>query len=480
MALAFSSNDQAVIDRKAEIPAAAVARTPDKDLEEKYELRRCTEWINKHQYKTVALQFPDEMLVDSVRVTLAIQKAVAADLYILGDTSYGSCCIDEVAAEHVKADALVHFGHTCLSYPSRLPVCFIFGNEPCPLHRLEEGLRLTFRSQETKIIVVFDVQYDHAKESTVAILRSIFRDVVVSELVVPETTDPRAEHDEIRKCARRIVLPPSENVEDYNILFVGPENRTLSNLVLTFGRCRCYSFDPRTQVVRMESAGVNKHLARRYHMIERVKDASVIGILVGTLGVRDYLLAIEHLKHLIEASGKKSYTLAMGKLNVAKLANFQEVDVYVLVACPENTLLDSKEFFRPVVTPFELEMALNASREWTGDYTANYGDILPGGSLHIDRKETRDASYDVSLVTGRIRRLGTREPAKGTVNGRALATKVGTVAVPSLHAGGAGEYLMRRAWQGLEPVVGDVPAAEITQGKSGLAAGYEGEGGSPT
>ena len=34
----------------------------------------------------------------------------------------------------------------------------------------------------------------------------------------------------------------------------------------------------------------------------------------------------------------------MGKLNVAKMANFMEVDVFVLVTCPENTLIDSKVF----------------------------------------------------------------------------------------------------------------------------------------
>lgn len=32
----------------------------------------------------------------------------------------------------------------------------------------------------------------------------------------------------------------------------------------------------------------------------------------------------------------------MGKLNVAKMANFMEVDVFVLVTCPENTLIDSQ------------------------------------------------------------------------------------------------------------------------------------------
>lgn len=32
----------------------------------------------------------------------------------------------------------------------------------------------------------------------------------------------------------------------------------------------------------------------------------------------------------------------MGKLNAAKMANFMEVDIYVLVACPESSLLDNQ------------------------------------------------------------------------------------------------------------------------------------------
>ena len=38
----------------------------------------------------------------------------------------------------------------------------------------------------------------------------------------------------------------------------------------------------------------------------------------------------------------QSYLFVMGKLNVSKMANFMEVDVFVLVACPENTLIDSQ------------------------------------------------------------------------------------------------------------------------------------------
>ncbi len=85
-------------------------------------------------------------------------------------------------------------------------------------------------------------------------------------------------------------------------------------------------------------------------------------------GVHSYLPLLKYLRTLLtgKKSGRKVYTISVGKLNPAKLANFQEIDVFVLVACPENTLVDSKEFFRPIVTPFEMELAVRAGERARG------------------------------------------------------------------------------------------------------------------
>ena len=80
----------------------------------------------------VALQFPDEALIDAVPVYHALNHALAAltktppTLYILADTSYGSCCVDQVTASHVQAEAVVHYGHTCLSPTSHMPTLYDF------------------------------------------------------------------------------------------------------------------------------------------------------------------------------------------------------------------------------------------------------------------------------------------------------------------------------------------------------------------
>ncbi|MCH94572.1 diphthamide biosynthesis protein 2-like, partial [Trifolium medium] len=100
-------------------------------------------------------------------------------------------------------------------------------------------------------------------------------------------------------------------------------------------------------------------LKRRYYLVERAKDANIVGILVGTLGVAGYLHIINQMMELITAAGKKAYTLVMGKPNPAKLANFPECDVFLYVSCAQTALLDSKEYLAPVITPFEATIAFN-------------------------------------------------------------------------------------------------------------------------
>lgn len=105
---------------------------------------------------------------------------------------------------------------------------------------------------------------------------------------------------------------------------------------------------------------------------------SVIGIVVGTLSTASYLSVLDRLKELCKSSGKKYYVFSVGKLNVAKLSNFPEVDVFVLLSCPYNIMLDWSSYYRPIVTPFEIEIAFNSFKSWmvgTG-WTPDYSTLL--------------------------------------------------------------------------------------------------------
>lgn len=68
-------------------------------------------------------QFPDELLKDSTGVVRVLRNELQSccedgndiGLYVMADTAYGSCCVDEVGASHINADCVIHYGHTCLS-----------------------------------------------------------------------------------------------------------------------------------------------------------------------------------------------------------------------------------------------------------------------------------------------------------------------------------------------------------------------------
>lgn len=182
----------------------------------------------------------------------------------------------------------------------------------------------------------------------------------------------------ICQFGRQFSLKSGSSITDYCMFYVGQEGAALRNFMMTWNHCSFCSFDPITSTGRTESLSINRTLMKRYYAIERAKDANVVGILVGTLGVADYLTIIQQLKETIHRAGKKSYMFAMGKLNVPKLANFLEIDIFVLIACPENSLFDSSEFYKPVLTPFEMEVACNKNREWSEEYVTDFRHLLPG------------------------------------------------------------------------------------------------------
>lgn len=75
-------------------------------------------------------------------------------------------------------------------------------------------------------------------------------------------------------------------------------------------------------------------------------------------------------------AGKKTYTFLMGKPNPAKLANFPEVDVFVLIADPEGLILDSREYYAPLITAYEAHLAFSPDAQWAGTYCLDFDCLL--------------------------------------------------------------------------------------------------------
>ncbi|KAA1470859.1 diphthamide biosynthesis protein [Dentipellis sp. KUC8613] len=504
---AFASSGEDAIARPISLDEEEVQSTTNlspKEFLEHYEIDRTAEAIRSSGFKRIALQFPDELLHDAVPIFRRLRERLmeGQELYVLADTSYGSCCADEVAAQHAEADSIIHYGHACMSKTYRLPVIYVFGKKSIDLadcvERLVAALKSSSSDLPKAVVLRHDVAYTHQADTIVARLRDALAadGVSVSYTLIPNRLDPTSptppnEKPTTTADSNSDTFTSLTTTDDHPILYVGPPSLHLTNLLMTHSSTPVYRYDPAARSAEPDSACTNRMLMRRYAVVQQARDADVFGILVGTLGVASYLPLITHLRTLLAKAHKKSYTISVGKLNPAKLANFMEIECFVLVACPENSLIDAKDFYRPIVTPFELQIALRPEPVWTGEYVLDFDKLLArgagldsnangSGNGNEDADEDEDEDPDrpmFSLVTGTYRhakRYGDPEDSTAAaVNGSmdvVLRNQDGTVA--TLKDSAAGAFLQSRTFRGLETRLGMDEPGVLEQGRSGIARGY--------
>ncbi|CAE6439017.1 unnamed protein product [Rhizoctonia solani] len=522
---AFSTAGEEAINRSVEIRANELTASDvqHEDIDRLFEIQDTARYIIDNDHKQIALQFPDELLGVSVPIYNRLKQLLGGgrNAYVLADTTYGSCCVDEVAAAHIDADVVVHYGHTCLSPTSRLPVIYVFGKRTIDIPDCVNQFGLVIRDQlanagpTKKLILKSDVSYAYSTGEIQGLLKKEFPD---AEVVAPDIPTRYIPHPSTSAAAPYAPADPEQPsdaisplpstspvaqdtslatvcegipIENSLILYIGGESLALTNFLLTHSSSEVVSYDPQTRLTRRETGGVNKLLMRRYAIIQKARDADVIGILVGTLGVASYLPLMAHLRRLLSKAEKKCYTISVGKLNPAKLANFMEIECFVLVACPENSVIDSKEFYRPIVTPFELEIALGADRSWTGEYVLNFDQLLSRQKSDEEIPDNQDSDEDLdrpsfSLVTGTYRHAKRYVDPRAIDNERvdsssyAVALRNNEDGLSQVVTTAGSEFLHSRSFQGLEQRIGQDEPAILEQGRSGIAKGYQDVDHAPT
>ncbi|RAL04926.1 2-(3-amino-3-carboxypropyl)histidine synthase subunit 1/2 [Aspergillus ibericus CBS 121593] len=508
----------------------------DEEFAITYDIERTLKEIRQARYKRIALQFPDEMLPDAPRVFQLLSRGLDLDirggknggveevveevaqlkvdekepaprLYILADTSYGTCCVDEVAAEHVDADVVVHYGRSCLSPTARLPVIYVFTHKSLALEKVVSAFKETYPDRASKVILAADVTYcDHVPEVYARLVEEGYTNLFATEVLhnpssaIPNRTVPVS------------VQEKPEGLSEWQLFHISdPPTALLLTLASRVAAIYIYPTDATGDSVKPLAASTTATLRRRYALLTSLNTAPIFGILVNTLSVKNYLHIVDHVRERIAAAGKKSYLFVVGKLNAAKVANFSEIEGWVMIGCWESSLVDSRDFWKPIITPSELELALqgDAERVWTGAWQSDFQSVLDRSAAEAqdttangetgeedDMSEPESAPPEFDLRTGRYvshsrpmrnaaPRVSASEDAASSAGGpsaaRALARRAkGDVAMIGGTFSPGAEFLRsQRTWKGLgsdfDIQYEDEDAADSTlvvEGRKGIARGY--------
>ncbi|ODV84730.1 hypothetical protein CANARDRAFT_28875 [[Candida] arabinofermentans NRRL YB-2248] len=333
-------------------------------------------------------------------------------VWILADTSYSPCCIDEVAAEHVSADIVVHFGDACLNPVDKLPAVYVFGKPYLNHDTLITKFKETYTEKETKIMLMADAPYSHHLRELYTLLRSEYTNLAYADVdfshcgesaTVIDSYQALEEAQTIKMSSRVLYGLPKEEIQyldeedydpftqEYSLFHISkPADPRLLELSTKFGELTV--FDPMNNEVNQ---GPFASMMRRYRFMHVARNAGTIGILVNTLSLSNTKKLLNKVVKWVRQAGKKHYMFVVGKPNVAKLANFENVEVWCVLGCGQSgIIIDSfGDYYRPIITPYELQMALNYQVTWSGKWITDFEEVM-NQEGYKDEEEQEDDITD--------------------------------------------------------------------------------------
>ncbi|KAI5894089.1 uncharacterized protein SCHCODRAFT_02576699 [Schizophyllum commune H4-8] len=110
------------------------------------EIHKTIHHVRKNKATMVALQMPEGLQMFACTIADIIEQFTDALTVIMGDVTYGACCIDDYTAVALGCDMLVHYGHSCLvpMDQTSIKTLYVFVEIAIDSSHLHQTIRLNF------------------------------------------------------------------------------------------------------------------------------------------------------------------------------------------------------------------------------------------------------------------------------------------------------------------------------------------------
>jgi 2-(3-amino-3-carboxypropyl)histidine synthase len=284
---------------------------------------------------------------------------------VLGDVTYGACCVDDITAKEVGCQLLVHYGHSCLVplQHTVVPVLYVFVEIQIHVPHLVESFTETVRDKEIPVYLLGTVQFRHALGAA----KKMLDDGGYASVEIPQAKP--LSPGEVLGCTSPVLLQ-----ENAIVCFVADGRFHLESAMISNpGVAAFYRYDPYSKTLTAEEYDHVAMKNLRGEAVRQAASAETFGIILGTLGRQGNPAIVKRLKQALRSKGKRHFVMLLSEVTPAKLRLFdQTIDAWVQVACPRLSVdwghcLSNK----PVLSPYELMVCLGVT-EWRDVYPMDY------------------------------------------------------------------------------------------------------------
>lgn len=324
----------------------------------RFEIDKCVKRIREKNAKRVALQFPEGLLMFAAPIADILEEKTGAEMVILGDVTYGACCVDDYSGVALGCDFLIHYGHSCLvSIKDCLisNMMYVFVEIEIDVQHFVDTVK-RFVPPNTRLACIATIQFVSSMRAGMSLLKDYFHHPVI----IPQNRPLSS--GEILGCTSPVVDPATVDI----VLYLGDGRFHLESFLIAHPTLNALQYDPYKKTLTKESYNVSEMRTLRKDAVDKGIAARSFAIIMGTLGRQGNPRVVDRIIHLAERQGKVVTLLLMSEVFPEKLAKLQDVDCYIQVACPRLSIDWGYAFDKPLLSPYEAEVALGGV-QWSNE-----------------------------------------------------------------------------------------------------------------
>ncbi|XP_036359568.1 2-(3-amino-3-carboxypropyl)histidine synthase subunit 1 isoform X2 [Octopus sinensis] len=145
-----------------------------------FEIHKSIWRIRSTGAQRVALQFPEGLLIYACVISDIIKQFTDAETLIMGDVTYGACCVDDFTAKALGADFMIHYGHSCLvpiTVTQDIHMLYVFVDIKIDNTHFVETIKYNLPA-DSCIALVSTIQFVAALQGVAKELRNTFNVVI--------------------------------------------------------------------------------------------------------------------------------------------------------------------------------------------------------------------------------------------------------------------------------------------------------------
>ena len=316
------------------------------------------EAIELRKPRSVALNGPEALIPKLQDTADHIAEVFNIQVYIIGDTCWGSCDLNTHAADMLSADILFNIGHTIAIDTFGQRVVMIGAFDDISFDIIAKKCARDLVGKYKTVSLVTDSQHLHQVDGVKKIFENHGYNVIIGR------GRGQLRDAQVFGCEFYPAHDVHKQVDAY--IFLGQSMFHSAGVALSTEK-PTYMLDPYFEEYTEVNEFAQGMQKKAILSIYKALDAEKIGVIIGLKeGQFAHLRAIE-LKKEFEKLGKRVQMIALTEITEERIQIFKGIDAFVQVACPR--IGTDNHFKKPMLSvPQALSLIKLLKKEPIGDF----------------------------------------------------------------------------------------------------------------